>query len=186
MPYIDVIDHQNAEGELLDAYEELIRSRGKLASIHKIHSLNPAAMMDHMDLYMTLMYGKSPLNRLHREMIGTCVSIANKCDYCQLHHAEAMNHYWKDNERIQLFLTDYRQAKLNELELALCDYAYQHTVSPEIDKKEQLEQLKKLGLSDRAILDATMIIAYFNFVNRIVMGLGVATEEEGVGGYKFD
>jgi len=186
MPYIEVIEHENAEGELLEAYNELIRTRGKLASIHKIHSLNPKAMMDHMDLYMTLLYGNSPLKRLHREMLGTVVSIANKCEYCQLHHAEAMNHYWKDDARIKLFLDDYHSAGLNELELELCKYAYNHTVSPETDKKEGLERMKELGLSDRAILDATMIIAYFNFVNRIVMGLGVATEAEGVGGYKFD
>jgi len=31
-----------------------------------------------------------------------------------------------------------------------------------------------------------MIIAYFNFVNRIVMGLGVATEVDGVRGYKSE
>jgi hypothetical protein len=31
-----------------------------------------------------------------------------------------------------------------------------------------------------------MIIAYFNFVNRIVAGLKVELEDEGAGGYKFD
>ena len=186
MAYIDIIEYEQSQGELREAYDELISSRGKLASIHKIHSLNPKAMMDHMDLYMTLLYGKSPLKRLHREMIGTAVSIANDCEYCQLHHVEAMNHYWKDDERAARFLKDYRTADLTELEEALCKYAFDHTKSPAVDKKDQLERLKELGLDDRAILDATMIIAYFNFVNRIVLGLDVATEESGVGGYKFD
>jgi uncharacterized peroxidase-related enzyme len=186
MPYIEIIEHDEAEGELLKAYNDLIRKRGKLASIHKIHSLNPEAMMKHMDLYMTLLYGKSPLKRIQREMIGTAVSIANDCDYCQQHHSTAMNHYWKDDARIQLFLNDYKTAGLTELEEALCQFAITHTKNPGSDKKEQIVRLKELGLEDRAILDTTLIIAYFNFVNRIVIGLGVATEAEGVDGFKFD
>jgi hypothetical protein len=30
-----------------------------------------------------------------------------------------------------------------------------------------------------------MVVAYFNFVNRIVLALGVATEEKAGEGYKF-
>lgn len=186
MAYIEVIEHENAEGDLLKAYDDLIQSRGKLAAIHKIHSLNPMAMVAHMDLYMNLMYGKSPIKRLHREMIGTIVSVANNCVYCQKHHAEAMNHYWKDDARIQLFLDDHHSARLTERELKLCDFAIHHTKSPGVDKKQDIDQLKDMGLDDRAILDICMIISYFNFVNRIVTGLGVATEKEGVGGYKFE
>jgi len=143
-------------------------------------------MVDHMDLYLTLMHGKGPVKRLHREMIGVAVSIANDCKYCQLHHSEAMNHYWKDDARIQLFLDDYHSSGLTDLEIKLCEFAIHHTQSPEADKKEDIDQLKELGLDDRAILATCMIIAYFNFVNRIVMGLGVAMEKDGIGGYNFE
>ena len=33
-----------------------------------------------------------------------------------------------------------------------------------------------LSLSDRAILDAVLTVAYFSFANRLVMGLGLALE----------
>jgi hypothetical protein len=51
-------------------------------------------------------------------------------------------------------------------------------------------KLKALGLDDRAILDATLVLSYFNFVNRIVLGLGLglglAVSEEELAGYKYD
>ena len=42
------------------------------------------------------------------------------------------------------------------------------------------------GLVERAILDAALVIAYFNFVNRLVLGLGVQLEQDKGEGYKYD
>ena len=41
-----------------------------------------------------------------------------------------------------------------------------------------VERLRELGLSDRAISDATQVIAYFNYINRVVDGLGIDLEPE--------
>ncbi|HKK03778.1 MAG TPA: peroxidase-related enzyme, partial [Gammaproteobacteria bacterium] len=43
---------------------------------------------------------------------------------------------------------------------------------------------RKSGFSDEDILLANLIISYFNFVNRIALGLGVEHSEEEVQGYK--
>ena len=39
-----------------------------------------------------------------------------------------------------------------------------------------IDRLRELGLSDPAISDATQVIAYFNYINRIADGLGVDLE----------
>ena len=186
MPIIEVIQHEDATGELKEVYDHLVNTRGKLAEVHKIQSLNPESIMRHMDLYMTLLYGKSPLKRVLREMIAVVVSRANECQYCQFHHMEAMDHYWKDNEKSSAFMKDYHAVELSDIEKAYCDYAWHMTKTPGDDSSEIIKHLKSLGQDDRAILDATMIIGYFNFVNRIVSGLQVELEVEGAGGYKFD
>lgn len=186
MPLIETIQPDDATGELKKIYDDLIQSRGKIAEVHKIQSLNPKSIVNHMDLYMTLLYGKSPLKRVLREMIAVVVSRANQCEYCQIHHLEAVNHYWKDDQKANQFKNDYTSVALNEVEKTYCEFAHQHTVNPGQDTSTIIQQLKELGESDRAILDATMIIGYFNFVNRIVAGLGVELEQEGAGGYKFE
>ncbi|MEP1035601.1 peroxidase-related enzyme [Ekhidna sp.] len=186
MPYIDTIQPENAEGSLKEIYDDLIKSRGKIAEVHKIQSLNPKSIVNHMDLYMTIMFGKSPLKRVHREMMAVIVSIANKCQYCQVHHLEAVKNFWKDDDKLKAFQEDFERAPLDTKEKSLCRFAKELTESPGMSEDAGLvNPLKKVGFTDREILDATLVIAYFNFVNRIVLGLGVNLEEN-PGGYKYE
>ncbi|MDB3906350.1 hypothetical protein N9355_02660 [Crocinitomicaceae bacterium] len=68
----------------------------------------------------------------------------------------------------------------------MCDFAAELTRNPNHDSKTTTNTLKDVGFSDRAILDATLIISYFNFVNRIVLGLGLAVNESELEGYNYD
>jgi len=52
-----------------------------VANILAIHSLNPAVLRVHFDLYKTLMFGPSELTRAQREMIAVVVSKTNRCHY---------------------------------------------------------------------------------------------------------
>lgn len=40
-----------------------------------------------------------------------------------------------------------------------------------------LDLLRAAGLDDKDILDATQVISYFNYINRIADALGVAAED---------
>jgi len=50
--------------------------------------------------------------------------------------------------------------------------------------ESDLGELRAVGLSDKDILDLTLIVSYFNFVNRIALGLGVDYNVDEVVGYK--
>ena len=43
--------------------------------------------------------------------------------------------------------------------------------------KDDVEKLRKLGLTDEAILNVVMVNSYFAFVNRMADGLGVELED---------
>ena len=49
-----------------------------------------------------------------------------------------------------------------------------------------LGELRAEGLSDADILDITLIVGYFNFVNRIALGLGVTFNHDELSGYRDD
>lgn len=184
MPFIDVIEQENATDELARIYEQLTTSRGKLAEVHKIQSLHPRSITAHMNLYMEVMFAASPLKRYQREMMAVVVSQTNGCAYCQRHHLLALNHYWQDIARCEALRQDVAACSLSELDRALCVYAQQLTEVPDGQHQPLVKQLRNLGLSDRGILDAALVISYFNFVNRMVMGLGVALEAD-PGGYEY-
>ena len=40
-----------------------------------------------------------------------------------------------------------------------------------------LEPLRSVGLSDEGILELCLVVAYFNYINRIADGLGVDLED---------
>ncbi len=68
---------------------------------------------------------------------------------------------------------DYAAAPLEPRERALLDYAAKLTRTPDQMTEADLNPLREVGLLDRAILDAVLVIAYFAYVNRIADALGV-------------
>jgi len=186
MANIRIIDYDEAEGRLKEIYDDLIKTRGQLAEVHKIQSLRPESIVKHMDLYLEIMFSKSELSRAEREMMAVVTSVVNNCHYCQIHHAEALNHYWKDDENILRLQNDYKDAQLSKKELVLCQFAENLTSAPDsFSEPEFINALKTIGLSDKAILDATLVVSYFNFVNRMVLGLGVNLEHNQAKGYNY-
>ena len=186
MSRIKVIQEEEAQGRLKEIYEQLTQSRGKLAEVHKIQSLRPESIVKHMELYMEIMFSKSELSRAQREMIAVVVSATNECDYCQTHHGSALNHYWKDDNKVNQLKKNYTELNLSKADLALCKYAQEVTLHPgKAESIDVTKSLKNVGFSDSALLDATLVVAYFNFVNRMVLSLGVGIEEDEGQGYKY-
>jgi uncharacterized peroxidase-related enzyme len=151
----------------------------------KGQSLNPEAMLAHLNLYLTVMFGKSALTRPRREMIATSVSATNGCEYCLQHHGEALNFYWKDAARLKAFTANPENAKIGEADLAMLQYAIKLTRAPKSITEKDIQNLRKLGFSDRAILDVSLVAGYFNFVNRLALGLGVKFDPQEVSGYRY-
>ena len=68
--------------------------------------------------------------------------------------------------------------KLPAADLTLLRWAQQAALSPADCTEETVRELGSLGFDDRAILDAALTVAYFSFVNRLVLTLGVEVEQD--------
>ena len=73
--------------------------------------------------------------------------------------------------------TDWRQAELSHADRSLCVFAEKLTKTPGDMEGSDVERLRAAGFDDRAIHDATQVVAYFNYINRIADGLGTDAEE---------
>ena len=186
MSWIEEVEVSEAEGKLAQIYAELIEKRVKVSNILMVHSLNPDAMSNHLDLYMTLMFGESGLSRAERESIAVVVSASNECAYCVNHHAEALRRYIKDTETINLLMTADGLETLEPRLSNIVRYAEKLTSAPGAMTESDLGELRSEGLNDNDILDLTLIVGYFNFVNRIALGLGVTFNEDEMTGYLND
>jgi len=186
MSWIEEIDVGEADENLAGIYAELIKQRGKVSNILKVHSLNPEALRDHLNMYMTLMFGASGLSRLEREAIAVVVSATNECAYCVNHHAAALRRYVDDEEILDLLTTADGLETLEPRLSNIVRFAEKLTSAPAAMTESDLGELRAVGLSDKDILDLSLITAYFNFVSRIALGLGVDSTGEDTSGYRDD
>jgi uncharacterized peroxidase-related enzyme len=92
------------------------------------------------------------------------------------HHGAALRALVKDEELVQAVARDWRSAKLSTADAALCAFAENLTRAPGAIRENDTAALREAGFDDRAILDACQVVAYFNFVNRMALGLGVELE----------
>jgi uncharacterized peroxidase-related enzyme len=72
---------------------------------------------------------------------------------------------------------DWRSAGLGPADEALCRYAEKLTHHQSAAGQKDVDELRSLGLDDRAIHDATQVIGYFNYITRVADGLGVEPED---------
>ena len=71
---------------------------------------------------------------------------------------------------------DYRSAGLTAREVALLDFAVKLTHTPSGTRRHDLDALRAHGLTDEQLVDAVHCVGYFNFINRVLDGLGVDPE----------
>lgn len=83
----------------------------------------------------------------------------------------------EDVEQVRQILKLAPEAHLDEVDRALLDLAMRMTRNPGPCGPQPVERLRAAGLDDVAILEAVNIIAYFNYINRVVDALGVQVEE---------
>jgi uncharacterized peroxidase-related enzyme len=92
------------------------------------------------------------------------------------HHADLRSEVASE-ERALAVEEDYRTAGLSSREVALLEYAVKLTRDPSAVDAGDIERLRRFGYSDEQIVDAVHCIGYFNFINRVLDGLGVDPEE---------
>ena len=78
---------------------------------------------------------------------------------------------------VHAVVRDWRTAPLSAADQALCSYAEKLTLHQDESGEADIDKLRAQGFDDRAIHDATQVIAFFNYITRIADGLGVEPED---------
>ena len=81
MPFLRLIELDEATGSLRREYDAADRRAGKVFNIVKAMSLRPGVLRRSIDLYRAIMFGPSELSRVERELLAVVVSRALACHY---------------------------------------------------------------------------------------------------------
>jgi uncharacterized peroxidase-related enzyme len=71
---------------------------------------------------------------------------------------------------------DYTKAPITEEERVMVDYVVKLTKDATKISPHDHERLRGAGFDDRAILQITLIAAWFNYINRVADALGVGLD----------
>ena len=71
---------------------------------------------------------------------------------------------------------DYTKAPISGQERVMLDYVVQVTRDATRVAPAHHDRLRRVGFDDRAILQITLIAAWFNYINRVADALGVGRD----------
>lgn len=91
-------------------------------------------------------------------------------------HEKDLRSVVESDKQRQAVQDDYRSAGLTPREVALLDFAVKLTKLPSSVRKDDLDTLRGHGFAEEQLVDAVHCIGYFNFINRVLDGLGVDPE----------
>ena len=82
MAWIDTVPDGEADAELRDLYDHsLDPDYGLVDNIMTVHSMHPAGLRTHLELYREVMTGTATLRKVERELLALVVSKTNDCHY---------------------------------------------------------------------------------------------------------
>ena len=186
MSWIKTIPFAAASGQLKKLYERVKGPDNNVDNVLMIHSLRPHSLEGHMKLYKNVLHhAGNSLPKWYLEALGVYVSQLNQCSYCVEHHFAGFSRLLTD----EVSAARFRQAVEHDAmhtyfegrELAGCVYAKQLTLAHASIQETDIHALRSASFSDGEILEINQVVSYFNYVNRMVVGLGVNTDGDILG-----
>jgi uncharacterized peroxidase-related enzyme len=186
--WIKMIPEAEAVGTLKEMYAQAMTPHGTVDNVMKVHSLRPLTLQGHVTLYRSVLHNSDlslPLWLL--EVVASYTSILNRCAYSLSHHFTNVRRLLQDESRaneIYAALQEHRPERVFAgKELAVMNYAAKLTAHVADMCEDDVLHLRTAGCDDGEILEVNQVIAYFNYSNRSLNGLGVTTEGDSIGYY---
>ncbi len=187
MSWIKTISFEEATGKLKKLYERVKGPNNNIDNVLKIHSLRPHTLNGHMVLYKSVLHNTgNTFPKWYLEVLGTYVSKLNECQYCYDHHLQGIKKNLKDNDtQFEFVIKAIEKEEFEDVFspklVAGCAYAKLLTFDHPSITIETIEELRIKGFDDGEILEVNQVVSYFNYVNRMVVGLGVDTVGDIIG-----
>ena len=187
--WIDMVSDEDASKELREVLDIARTPHGTVDNVMRVHSLRPNTMKGHVTLYRAALHDETnTIPMWFQETVSSYVSILNNCQYSLENHWKNAAHLIDDTKKAQeiekALWSKSPEDVFDGVELQMLRYAEKLTLRPSDMVQADVTALKSMGADDGEILELNQIIGYFNYVNRLLNGLGVTTSGDTVGFYK--
>ncbi|MGW5717629.1 carboxymuconolactone decarboxylase family protein [Amycolatopsis sp. NPDC003865] len=154
-----------------------LRSLPAETTLLQVFQANPDPARHLLDLHEVLMRGESPFSAGERELIAAYVSGVNSCRYCHGIHTITAEAFGVPEGLLAAAVADLDSAPVDDKLRPVLAYVGKLTRTPSRMTEDDAEAVFAAGWDERALHDAVLVCALFNFMNRMVEGLGIRADE---------
>ena len=138
----------------------------------------PATSVPLVEYHEALMRGASPFSIAERELIAGFVSRLNACQYCAGVHVATTEKFGTSAGVVDHAVEDLETAPLAATMKPVLAYVRTLTESPRRVTGGDAASVLAAGWPEQALHDAVSICALFNFMNRLVEGVGIRADDD--------
>jgi len=174
MTWIRTIDWADAKGQLREAYDWQAAALGEPAEFTMLGSMYPAIVEERLRLYRVVENCESSLTQIERQAAAWVASLLNGTAHCASGLELKLRSLGVDVAAIDAIVANPTNPAVADERLGvILRHAAKLTVSPIEMGEQDIAELRSVGLDDLDIVDLNNMVAYYNYINRVVMGLGL-------------
>ncbi|MDX1564115.1 MAG: peroxidase-related enzyme, partial [Phycisphaeraceae bacterium] len=137
----------------------------------------PKGLRPLLEYHDAVLRGDSPLSVGERELIAAYVSGLNACSFCAGSHRTIAESAGIDGDLFDALMEDVDSSPLEDRLKPIFRYVRTLTKEPAKATDQMTADILRAGWPEEAVYDAVCVCALFNFMNRLVEGMGVETDE---------
>lgn len=126
-----------------------------------------------LEFHEALLRGPSPFTEAERELIAAYVSGLNGCRYCHGVHTATAERLGIPSGAIAALLAGDAAAAISDKMRPVLDLAARLTERADGVTKLEIDAVSAAGWNETAVYHAVAVTALFNYMNRLVEGLGI-------------
>ncbi|WP_410658257.1 carboxymuconolactone decarboxylase family protein [Amycolatopsis sp. lyj-112] len=146
------------------------------ATLLQVFQKFPAPASKLLDFHELVMRAPSAFSAGERELIAAYVSGVNDCQYCHGVHTVTAEAFGVPEGLLTAALADLGSSAVDGKMKPVLAYVGKLTRTPSKVTEADAEAVFAAGWDEAALHDAVLVCALFNFMNRMVEGLGVRAD----------
>jgi uncharacterized peroxidase-related enzyme len=175
--WVSTVAPEEADGLLKEAYDWQARRLGEPTEYTQLGSLHPELVYERLRLYKVIDQLESGLTETEKHTVVYVTSVLNQTPHCASgarHHLELEG---VSGELVARLADDPLAVSTGSARLdQIIRYTVILTRSPGAVSEDDIDALRRAGLSDADIVALNNLAAYYSYTNRVATGLGLRSE----------
>ena len=146
------------------------------ATLPDVFKAFPESNKPLIEFHEIVMRGPSPFSEAERELIAAYVSGLNRCRYCRRVHTATAERLGAPPGAVERLIEAGDAATVAPRMRPVLDYAEKLTRDPAELTEADAAAVYAAGWDETALYHLVAVTALFNYMNRLVEGLGIALE----------